>query len=70
MKKRRKYTGPKPVKVGEEYLVEIREISKRGDGIARIEGFVIFVPNTKIGDRVKIIIKRVAARYAVGEIIE
>ncbi|MEM4201523.1 MAG: TRAM domain-containing protein, partial [Nitrososphaerales archaeon] len=36
--------GPKPVTVGEEYDVNISDISRRGDGIAKIEGFIIFVP--------------------------
>ena len=44
-----------PVKVGEEYDVKIEAMSKRGDaGVAKIEGMVIFVGNTKEGDEVKI----------------
>ena len=35
--------GPKPVETGKEYDVQISEISRKGDGIARIQGFVIFV---------------------------
>jgi predicted RNA-binding protein with TRAM domain len=35
--------GPKPVETGREYDVQITEISRKGDGIARIQGFVIFV---------------------------
>ena len=46
--------GPKPVEEGKEYEVDIKEISRRGEGIARIEGFVVFVPNTKVGDHVKV----------------
>lgn len=60
----------KPVKEGEEYEVDIEEISRRGEGIARIEGFVVFVPNTKIGDHVKIKVTKVARRYATAEIID
>ena len=58
---------PKPVKVGEEHEVTVEEVSRRGDGIAKIQGFVIFVPGTKIGDRVKIRITRVTSRYATAE---
>ncbi len=58
---------PSPVKVGEEHEVTIEEISRRGDGIAKIQGFVIFVPRTKVGDRVKIRITRVSRRYATAE---
>ena len=44
---------PKPVELGKEYDVEIQEVSRRGEGIARIKGLVTFVPNTKPGDKVK-----------------
>ncbi len=44
----------KPVKVGEEREVTIEEVSRRGDGIAKIQNSVIFIPGTKIGDKVKI----------------
>jgi len=57
----------KPVKEGEEHEVTIQAISRMGQGIAKIEGFVIFVPETKIGDRVKIRITRVGPRFATAE---
>ncbi|HEX7515068.1 MAG TPA: TRAM domain-containing protein, partial [archaeon] len=46
------------------------DIAKQGDGIARISGFVIFVPHTKIGDEVKIEIKAVKRNFAFGEVVE
>jgi predicted RNA-binding protein with TRAM domain len=58
---------PKPVTVGEEHEVTIEEVSRRGDGIAKIQNFVIFVPGTKIGDKVKIKVARVTSRYAIAE---
>ena len=63
----RRPSMPKPVKEGEEHEVTIEEISRRGDGIAKIQNFVIFVPGTKVGDRVKIRITRVSPRYATAE---
>ncbi|KPV61479.1 MAG: translation initiation factor IF-2 subunit beta [Candidatus Bathyarchaeota archaeon BA1] len=57
----------KPVKEGEEHEVTIQAISRMGQGIAKIEGFVIFVPETKIRDRVKIRITRVGHRFATAE---
>ncbi len=62
--------GPKPVEVGKEYEVDIKEISRRGEGIARIEGFVVFVPNTKAGDHVKIKVTNVSNRFASGEVVQ
>ena len=55
-----------PVEVGKEYDVEIEDIARQGDGITRVEGFVIFVPDTKLGDRVTIVIDRVMRRFAIG----
>ncbi len=56
-----------PVKVGETYDVEITETGSKGDGIARIKGFVVFVPDSKKGDKIKIKIKSVARKFAIGE---
>ncbi|MCP8315865.1 MAG: TRAM domain-containing protein [archaeon] len=61
---------PKPVEVGKEYDVTITEISRRGDGIAKIEGFIIFVSGAKEGQKVRIRITQVGNRYANGQIVE
>jgi len=60
----------KPVEVGKEYETEIEDISRRGDGIAKIEGFIIFVPNTKKGEHVKFKVTRVGNRFATGELVQ
>lgn len=59
-----------PVSAGATYDVKIESVGRDGDGIARIEGFVIFVPGTKIGDQVKIKISKVMQRFAIGEVSE
>ena len=56
-----------PVKVGESYDVSIDDIAKEGDGIARVEGFVIIVPQTKVGDKVKIKVNKVMRKFAIAE---
>lgn len=67
---RKPMRGPQPpVKIGGRYKVKIESIGKGGDGIARIKGFVIFVPNTKVGDEVEIVINSVKRKFAFGEII-
>jgi len=58
---------PKPIKEGEEYTVKITDVGAKGDGIAKIENFIVFVPGTKKGDEVKIRIKQVSERFAVAE---
>ena len=60
---------PAPVEEGKEYEADITEMSRRGDGIAKIQGFVIFVPDTKAGDHVKFKVTRVARRYATAEVV-
>lgn len=60
---------PSPVRVGEEYDVKIESMSKRGDsGVARVQGLVIFVAGTNVGDSVKIRITKVGRGYATGEV--
>ena len=61
---------PKPVEIGKEYDVDIEELSRRGDGIARIKGLVTFVPNAKPGDKVRIKITRISRRFAEAEVVE
>jgi len=57
-------SNPKPVEEAKEYEVDVKELSRRGEGIARIEGFVVFVPNTKVGDHVKVKISKISERFA------
>jgi predicted RNA-binding protein with TRAM domain len=60
-----------PVEIGEVRYVEIEDIGKQGDGIARVErGYVIIVPGAEVGDRVKIEVTEVKSNFAVGEVIE
>ena len=61
----------KPVEVGNEYDVEISDRGKSGttDGIAKIQGLVIFVKDGRVGDKVKIKITAIGERFAKAEIV-
>ncbi|ETA69366.1 MAG: hypothetical protein PWQ51_259 [Methanolobus sp.] len=59
-----------PVDAGETYDVTIEDIAREGDGIARVSGFVIFVPGTSVGDEVSIKITKVLRKFAFGEVAE
>ena len=60
-----------PVERGETRYVEIEDIGKQGDGIARVErGYVIIVPGAEVGERVKVEITEVKSNFAVGEILD
>lgn len=65
-----RFNMKKPVELDKEYEAEIEDLSRRGDGIAKIEGFIIFVPNTKQGEHVKFKITRVGSRFATGELVQ
>lgn len=56
-----------PIKEGGEYEVKIEDVGKEGDGITRIEGFVVFVPETKVGEEIKVRITSVRRRFAFAE---
>jgi len=55
---------------GEEYEVEIEDLGKEGDGITKIEGKVVFVPDTEVGERVLIKITKNLKTLAFGEVID
>jgi predicted RNA-binding protein with TRAM domain len=63
------YVNP-PVEVDKEYEADIKEASRRGGAIARIKGFIVFVPNAVQGDHVKFKITRVGRRFAIGESVK
>jgi predicted RNA-binding protein with TRAM domain len=56
-----------PIEEGKEYEVKIEDVGKEGDGITRIEGFVVFVPETEVGDEIKVRITSVRKRFAFAE---
>ena len=62
------HTNP-PVSEGETYKVKIEDIGMEGDGIAKVENFVIFVPDTKVGQKVDVKIEKVFRRTAFGLVV-
>jgi predicted RNA-binding protein with TRAM domain len=58
------------LKEGDEIDLEIKEISRSGDGIGRAHGCVIFVKGAKAGEKVKARITKCAARHAHAEVIK
>jgi len=58
-----------PVKVGDEVEVRVEAVGGKGDGIAKKDGFVLFVPGTKAGDNVRIKITRVLDKVGFAEVV-
>jgi len=60
-----------PVSVGDKRVVVIKEIGDQGDGLTRVErGFVVIVPETEIGERVRIQIRHVRETVAFADVVE
>ncbi|MDQ3835868.1 MAG: TRAM domain-containing protein [Thermoproteota archaeon] len=64
-----RFGGPKPVESGKEYDVQVTEISRKGDGVARIQGFIVFVKGGRVGQRTRVKITHVGDRFATAETI-
>ena len=63
---RQRFEGEKPVKEGQEYALEIEATGAKGDGVGKVKGFVVIVPNTKPGQKIKVRIDAVRGKVAFG----
>jgi predicted RNA-binding protein with TRAM domain len=59
-----------PVELGEELEVDITGLSPKGEGMTKVQGYVIHVPNAKPKDHVKIKITRIGEKAANAEIVK
>lgn len=59
-----------PVKKNEEYTVDIIDQGFEGEGIAKIDGYTIFIPNTIVGEKCKILIVKVTTSHAFGKLLD
>lgn len=70
---RRDFDGPRrsfaPVKVGDEIDVKIEAVGEKGDGVAKVKGFVLFVPGTQAGQEVKVRVTRVLKKVGFAEVV-
>ena len=69
--KRERDSSEPPVEEGEIRDVEIEDIGEQGDGITRVErGYVVIVPDTETGERVRIEVTDVRENVAFAEVVE
>ena len=59
-----------PISVGETRDVEIIDVGEEGDGVAHIDGFTVFVPDTTTGDTVEVEITDVKPSFAFAERVD
>jgi 23S rRNA (uracil1939-C5)-methyltransferase len=70
-KKKDKYTKKRPpVKRGDVIELYIKDVSKKGDGVGKVEDFAIFVQGAEEGEVVKVKIVEVKKNCAVGKITD
>lgn len=56
-----------PVQVGDEFDVSIEAVGEKGDGIAKVKGFVLFVANTKEGEHCRVRVTKVLTKVGFAE---
>lgn len=59
-----------PIEKNKEYIVDIIDNGFQGEGIAKIEGFTVFIPNAIKGEKIKVVIVKVLTSHAFGKILE
>ena len=53
-----------PVEKNKEYVACIDSVSSDGNGVAHIDGFAVFVPQTVDGDKIKMLVVKVQKNFA------
>jgi predicted RNA-binding protein with TRAM domain len=59
-----------PVDIGSQYKVDISQITPNGEGIAKINSFLIFVSNAKLGDQINVKITNIGPLSAEATIVK
>lgn len=59
-----------PVEVGESLTVEVTDVGSEGDGVARVDGFTVFVAGTEAGETVDVRIIDVKPNFAFAERVD
>ena len=59
-----------PVEKNKEYIVDIIDNGYEGEGIAKIDGYTIFIQGAIKGEKCKILILKVTTSHAFGKILE
>lgn len=62
--------SPKPVKLGDSLSLPIENITEKGDGVAKIDGYVIFirgVTSSDVNNTINFKIIEIHRKFAVGE---
>ena len=58
-----------PVRVGDTLDVKVEAVGSKGDGIAKKDGFVLFIPGVKEGDEVTVKVNKVLRKVGFAEVV-
>jgi 23S rRNA (uridine2552-2'-O)-methyltransferase len=56
-----------PVRAGDELEVDVEDVGSEGDGIAKVEGFTLFVPGADVGETLRVRVTDVKPRFGFAE---
>ena len=58
------------IEEGETYELRVESVGNKGDGIAKVDKYLIFIPSTVKGETVKAKIKKISGTLAFAEVVE
>jgi len=58
------------IEEGETYELRVESVGNKGDGIAKVDKYLVFIPNTVKGEVVRAKIKKVSGTLAFAEVVE
>jgi len=61
---------PVPVEEGEQYVFDVEEMGREGDGVGYVQDFAVLVPGADMGDQVRVEIERVEPEFAMATVLE
>ncbi|SHH44852.1 23S rRNA (uridine(2552)-2'-O)-methyltransferase [Halobaculum gomorrense] len=59
-----------PVSAGDRLTVDVTDVGEEGDGVARVDGYTLFVPGTEAGETVEVVVDDVKPRFGFAERVE
>jgi translation initiation factor 2 subunit 2 len=69
MKKKKTLAPSEIFKEGEVYEVTIKDIGKRGDGVAFFDKYVVYIPGAVKGSTVKVKVEKISGTVAFGRLV-
>lgn len=54
----------------QKYTAVVTDLSFEGNGVCKIDGMTVFVPDTAVGDKIELLIVKVLKSYAFGKLLE